>query len=228
MYAMIISGHYPKINEYDVSRNSVVSIFFNSEIDLQSINQNNIIVTDNLYKSVYGRVAWGTSNAGTPSGINNILTFTPESYYDANTTYNVFVSKYPDSVKSIDGAFVQESYRFAFTTGISSLSNNNPTYEEQLEMDLAAAIAREDWCEAARIQAILDGRANSCGCIISGIMPTLPDHLIVIDTYPKNMESDIPLENLKFIKLTFNDVMPSNSGIDYSSYINVTIKNVLE
>lgn len=227
MYEVIISGHYPNINESNVPRDISIDIFLNKEIDTLSIKSNNIIVTDYLYNPVKGIVGYKYSNTGTPSGIANILTFTPNTFLDPQTTYIVTVPKYPDSVKAIDDSFIQESYSYRFYTGINTISNTYPTYIEQLEMDLAAAIAREDWCEAARIQSILDGNTSSCGCPISGLQPQLPPYLLVTDTYPDNMQSNIYLDKLQFIKLTFNDIMPS-SGIDYSYYINVTSKNVLE
>ena len=227
MYNLVVSNHYPNINEINIPRDVTIDIYLNKEIDTKSIKQNNIIVTDYLYIPVKGEVSFKYTNSGTPSGIANILTFRPYTFLDPQTTYIVTIPKYPDSIKGIDSSFIQEAYSYRFSTGIISTSNTTPTYLEQLLMDLAAAIARQDWCEAARIQAIINGATNSCGIPISGIGPNLPESLIITNTYPINIESNIYLNKLQYIKLTFNDIMPS-SGIDYSYYIDVTSKNVLE
>jgi hypothetical protein len=227
MYEILVSGHYPPINGQNIARDVSIEIVLNKAIDTLTVKPNSVIVTDYLYHPVKGEVSWAYTNAGTPSGIPNILTFKPETFLDPETTYIVTIPKYPDSVRAIDDSFIQESYSYRFYTGINSTSNNQPTYSEQLEMDLAQAIANEDWCLAATIQAKLDGLQYACGIPISGAFPTLPDNLEIIDTYPKNIESNIYLDKLQFIKLTFNDIMPA-SGIDYSYYINVIAQNVLE
>jgi len=227
MYDLLVSGHYPNINEKDVERNATVQIYLNDVIDTTSVKYNNIVLVDNLYNPVRGTVGFEYTNKGTPSGVATILTFTPESYLDPETSYSVYVNKYPDSVKSINAGFIQDTYIYTFSTGIGTLDNTDPTYEEQLQLDLAAAIAREDWCEAARIQAILDGDDASCSIPIVVPETDIPDYLILSDTYPRHQDSDIPMANLRFIKLEFNDIMPA-SGIDYNSYISVITKNVLE
>jgi len=227
MYDMLVSGHYPAINEFNIPRDVTIQIYLNKEIDTTSVKYNNIIVTDYLYKPVKGDIGWQYTNNGTPSGIANILTFTPSTFFDPETTYFVTIPKYPDSVKAIDDSWLQQSYSYRFNTGVGNNTNNVPTTKELLEMELAAAIAREDWCTAAAITARLSGLTSACGIPLSGTLPDLPKNLILLSTYPKNMTSNIPLEELKFIKLTFNDIMPS-SGIDYSYYIDIITQDVLE
>lgn len=227
MYDMLVSGHYPAINQQNIPRDAYIEIVFNKTIDTTSVQQSNIIVTDYLYNPVKGEVSWKYSNAGTPSGVANILTFKADTFLDPETTYLVTVPKYPDSVRATDNSFMQEAYSFRFFTGINSQSNDTPTYTEQLEMDLAQAIADEDWCLAATIQAKIDGLQYACGYPISGLIPNLPTNLIVTNTTPKLLDSNIPLDKLPYIKLTFNDIMPA-SGIDYSYYISVVATNVLE
>jgi len=228
MYDYLVTGHYPAINEKDIPRNLTVQIYLDDVIDTTTVKYNNIVLVDNMYETVKGTVSFDYTNKGTPSGVATILTFTPETYLDPETTYSVFVNKYPDSVKSVNDKFLQDTYKFTFSTGIGVLDNTDPTIEEQWQLDLAAAIAREDWCEAARLQALIDGDDGSCG--IPDILDQsglLHDYLLLTTTYPKNKDSDIPLDKLRFIKLEFNDVMPA-SGIDYNSYISVVTKNVLE
>jgi len=227
MYNILVSGHYPQINGQNIFRDVTIKIVLDKVIDTKSVKNNNIIVTDYLYNPIKGVVGWEYTNAGTPSGIANILTFKPETYLDPETTYIVTLPKYPNSVRANDDSYLQESYSYKFYTGIGIQDNDAPTYLEQLEIDLAQAISNEDWCLAATIQAKIDGSTEACGIIISGITPDLPEFLQVNYNYPKDTESNISLEKLQFIKLTFNDIMPS-SGIDYSYYINVTSKNVLE
>jgi hypothetical protein len=227
MYDLLVTGHYPSINEKDIPRNATIEIYLNDTIDTTTVKYNNIVVVDNLYNTVKGHVGFDYTNKGTPSGVATILTFTPDAYLDPETSYSIYVNKYPDSVKSIHDKFLQDTYTYSFSTGIGVIDNTSPTYEEQLRLDLEAAIKREDWCEAARIQAILDGDSDTCG-IPSGIPDDLlPEYLILANTVPGHMDSDIPLDKLRFIKLQFNDIMPA-SGIDYNSYISVVTKNVLE
>ena len=231
MYELLISGHYPTINEKDVARDVTIKIFLNNEIYTPSIKSNNLIVTDYLYQPVKGLVTWAYTDPGTPSGIANILTFTPNTYLDPNTTYIVNVPKYPDSVRAVDDSYIQQTYSFRFYTGIHTTTNGDPTYYEQLVMDLEAAIARGDWCEAARIQSILNGSSTYCGIPVSGYNSgvIIPDYLMLINSNPANTNTDLDIEyKLRFIKLTFNDEMIPTSGFDYASFINVTTKNVLE
>ena len=226
MNELIVSGHYPAINETDVSRNDLIKIYLDDAIDSRSLSHQNIVVVDHLYNPVKGTMGVGYVNQGTPSGVPSILTFQPDNYLDPETTYNVHVNKFPDSVKSINNNYIQHTYSFKFSTGINISTGVIPP-NQQLELDLQAAIQREDWCEAARIQAIIDGDTSNCA-IPSGIPSgLLPDYLLVTGTNPNNMDSDIPLDKLRFIKLEFNDIMPV-TGIDYNSYISVMTKNVLE
>ena len=229
MYELIISGHIPNINEQNVIRNTTIQIFLNDEIDTTSISDNNIVVTDYLYNPVPGKIGWDYTNKGTMSGVANILTFTPDSFLDPETTYSVFVNKYPDSVKSVNDNFIQQTYKYVFYTGIE-ISGNPTDKLDQLEKDLQAAIARGDWCEVARISGILSGPGSECSIIPpSGITPPiLPDFLEVINHWPAHMQSNIPMDRLRFIKLEFNDIMRSNEVYDYSSFITVIEKGVLE
>lgn len=234
MYAIRISGHYPSINELNVPRNATIEIYLDKEIDVNSIKNTNVIVTDNMYRPVQGSVWFKTSNAGTLEGVNNILTFTPETYFDPETAYYVTVAKYPDSIKATDDSFIQESLRFKFNTGISTITEEDPSDNQKLKLDLEKAICEENWCEVARISAILnalDEDGNSCDLLPTptGIFPPviLPECLEVVHSQPEHMQSDIPLQDLRYVKLTFNDTMRC-SGVEYGAYINVTSKNVLE
>ena len=226
MFTILITGHTPTINERDIPRDVTIEVYLDKVIDSRSITQNNIIVTDHLYRPVKGVVGIKSTNPGTPEGAATILTFRPEVPLDPETTYNVTVSKFPDSVKALDGSYIQNGYVFSFSTGINFVGNDNPTVEEQLEADLETAVGQENWCTAAEIQAILDGEDSACGCPLpeSG---TLPDYLQVTNTYPNHMDSDIPLEELRFIRVSFNDMLVP-SGVDYAAYVHVTTQNVLE
>ena len=238
MYELLVSGHYPNINEKNVPRNATIKVILSDEIDVNSIKDTNLTVVDYVYNPVEGIVAFDYSDKGTPSSIANILTFTPKTYLDPETNYFVYVNKYPDSVKSVNDNFIQDTYKFIFTTGIQTIEDSDPTFEDLLRMDLEAAIAREDWCEAARISSLLDKEQNSCPIVPSGITPIdpidpinpidpEPEYLILSDSFPKNNASDVPLEKLRFIKLSFNDEMPDD-GVDYNSFITVMNKHVLE
>lgn len=227
MYSILVSGHYPAINQKDVARNVKIKIYLDSEIDQQSVKYSNLTVLDYLYNPVKGTVGWDYENPGTQSGVANVLTFQPDTYLDPETTYNVYVNKYPDSVKSVDDKWVQDTYTFTFFTGIDILEGQDPTAEEILEADLDQAVDNEDWCTAAELQAILDGEDNVCGSTIPESDIILPDNLELISTYPITTSSDIPLNQLRYVKLSFNDSMPA-SGIDYSDYITVNTKDVLE
>jgi len=229
MYDLLISSHSPTINEQDVNRNEIIKIYLNDEIDTSAIGNNNIVVTDYLYTPVAGVVGYEYTDSGTISGIANILTFTPDTFLDPETTYSVFVNKYPDSVKSINDNYIQQTYTYKFYTGIEIGEIVDPT--DQLEKDLAIAVAKGDWCEVARISALLSiQEKDSCGVIIPPglIPPVLDDDLMLLTHWPLHMQSNIPLDELRFIKLEFNDIMPSNSGVDYNNYISVTTKGVLE
>jgi len=227
MYELLVTGHTPNINEQDVDRNVPIQIYLDDVIDTTTVEYNNIVLVDNLYNTVRGTVGFDYTNKGTPSGVATILTFTPDTYLDPETSYSVFVNKYPDSVASISGNFIQDTYKFTFSTGITVIDNQDPTYEEQLQLDLDAAIIREDWAEAARLQAILDGDTDTDTDTDSDDSDTELEYLILNSTNPNNKDSDIPFDRLRFIKLEFNDSMPA-SGIDYNSYISVITKNVLE
>ena len=226
MYEILISGHYPNINEKDIVRNVSINIFLSDEINTTTITNNNLTVVDYLYNAVPGVVSYDYTNPGTIDSVANILTFKPDTYLDPETTYFVYVNKFPDSVQATNGNVLQDTYKYTFYTGIRIDENNTPSYEDLLRADLEKAIKERDWCEAARISAILNGESSECA-IPSGIIPPLDEFLILENTYPKNADSDIPLDRLRFIKLDFNDVMPA-SGIDYNSYISVITKGVLE
>jgi len=225
MAAILISGHYPSIQEQDIPRNPTIKIYLNKAINTSSVKKNNIIVTDYLYNPVAGTVGWDYINAGTPSGIPTILTFTPDSYLDPETTYTVTLPDYPDSVMAVDGSYIQQTYSYRFYTGTATTTNSTPTIIERWEMDLAAAVARQDYAEAARLQALINGTAS--GTIELPDTATVPSGLILLETYPVHQQSNIPFSELPFFKLSFNDTMPA-SGIDYNAYINVITKNVLE
>ena len=115
MAAILISGHYPSIFEQDVPRNPTIKIILDKAINTSTVKNNNIIVTDYLYEPVPGTVGWDYTNAGTPSGIANILTFTPDTFLDPETTYGVTLPTYPDSVMAVDGSYLDSKYSFKFS-----------------------------------------------------------------------------------------------------------------
>jgi hypothetical protein len=226
MYDLVVSEHYPSINQNNVYRDVTIEITFDKEIDTSLVNDNNIIVTDYIYTSVAGSVGWKYTDAGTPNGKAKILTFKANTFLDPETTYIVTIPKYPNSVMSTDGSFLQQNYTFRFNTGVGFVENSEPTTEEMLRADLAKAIANEDWNEAARINNILNH--NEIDGIIDDVIdqPLLSEYLVVNKTNPKNGDSDIPLDKLKFIKIKFNDIIPDD--IDYNGFVTVISKNVLE
>jgi len=226
MFSILITGHNPPINAKDVPLDTTIEIYLDKEIDLGSISQNNIVVTDQLYKPVPGVISHKTVDQGTPNGVNTILTFTPTGLYDIETTYNVTVSRYPDSVRALDSSFIQQLYKFTFMTGNTTSSIPTPTPDEQLKIDLQVAIDQQNWCEAGRIQAIIDGESEACDIPIPSGIPG-PEYLILTNHYPEHMQSNIPFDELRFIKLDFNDSF-KGLGVDFGSYITVTTKNVLE
>ncbi len=224
MYDLLVSGHYPVINQSGVARNEVIKIYFNDIINPASVKNTSLTVTDSLYNPVAGSVNYDYTDKFTSSGLLNVLTFTPNTYMDPSTTYYVYVNKYPDCVQSVNSGYIKDTYKYTFYTGIGTTGDEAPSYQEQLKLDLAAAVARQNWAEAARLQAIIDGGTSSSSGVALG---STPSALLLSSHYPTNMQSDIPMKKLRFIKLEFNDAMPS-SGIEYSRYISVVEKNVLE
>jgi len=229
--ALYISGHYPTIGAKDIPRNPTIKIYFDTELNTSSINYKVLTVHDNLYATVAGNLSYEYTYGGTPSGIANILTFTPTTLLDTSKEYAVYVHNDPDSVEGINGETLADTLKFKFTTGINTVENTDPTTLEQLEMDLSAAVAQSNWLEAARIQLLIDnggippetvGSETAEESVTDGIFD-----LRVHTTYPTNAASNIALDKLPFIRLKFTDNVYASS-IDMSDYIELTYKNVLE
>ncbi len=226
-----ISGHYPAINQEVIPRNPEIRVIFNKALRTSSIDYRTISVHDELYTTIPGTTGWDYTSRGTPSGITNILTFTPSIMLASNTRYKVYVHRKPDSVLSVEDDQLDISYTFSFITGSGSTEGQNLSREEQLELDLQRAIDLEDWTLAAEIQALLDGVDESgvlpVDPVISGQpVPEVITYLELTSTYPINGQGNVTLSDLKFIKLGFNDIVYT-SGVALERYISVIKRNVL-
>lgn len=226
-----ISGHYPSINQEGVPRDPIIRVIFNKALRTSSINYRTISVHDDLYSTIPGTAGYGYTNAGTSSGIANILTYTPSMILATNTRYTVYVHQSPNSVLSTTDDQLVDSYRFSFTTGSGDITGIPLTRLQQLQLDLERAVALEDWALAAAIQAIIDS-VDASGVIpedpiISGQpVPNVITNLNIESHYPISNGGNVSLDNLKFIKLTFNDIVYS-SGVAIDRYISVSKRNVL-
>tara|TARA_Y100000310_G_scaffold339988_1_gene434374 strand:+ start:792 stop:1490 length:699 start_codon:yes stop_codon:yes gene_type:complete len=232
MGLLFVSGHYPAISEHNVPRNPIIQVIFNEELVTSSIDYRVISLHDRLYSTIPGNPGIEYTNQGTTSGIANILTFTPSILLDANTRYNVYVNKKPDSVLSVTDEQLDDSYKFSFYTGSGTLEVTDPTPYEQLCIDIEHAIDIGDYEEAARLQAIKDGATESgvlpAPVVPSGVPPVEKvEELQVVSTYPTNEQPNVSLSNLKFVEIKFNDV-PVTSGISLDDYISIAYKGVLE
>jgi len=222
-----ITTHYPAINAKNIPRNVEIKVYFTKEITESSVDYRTISIHDKLYATAPGAVGLDYSDAGTSSGIPDILTFTPSILLDSYTTYSVFVHKSANSVVSVDGDNLSDTYKFSFTTGSGTIENVSPSTLEQLEIDLQHAIDIEDYATANEIQALIDSYVS--GVLPSGDIPA-PDtisYLDVYSTYPINEQANVSMNDLNFIKVQFNDV-PAVSGVAIGDYIDVIYKPVLE
>lgn len=222
--SLYVSGHYPPINGVNVPRNATIKVTFNTAFVTSSVNYRVISVHDQLYNSVPGTVSWDYTNQGTPSGICNILTFTPTILLDTNKEYSVYVHKEPDSVINRWNDQVQDTYKFSFITGSGTVQHTTPTSLEQLYIDRQHAIDIGDYEEAARIQNLIDQyEAGSLSGTIP--VPQVVVDLNTVSTYPINEQANV--EGLRFVKIDFNGAV-FNSGISMSDYISLSYRNVLE
>jgi len=236
MSTLRILSHTPLINQINVPRNPVIKVTFDRDLNKDSADYRVISVNDTDYVSVPGTINFEYVNSGTPSGIRSILTYTPAVLLTPQQKYNVFLYKTPDSILGEDGSFLTSDYMFSFTTGIELIDTNNVTYPtddiDRLKLLLDNALSSGNYDDAASI--IEDIRLIEAGgsLVPSGTLdvyvpPTSIGKLSIESTYPINGQSNVKLDKLKFIKLSFNDV-PQLSGIDPSSYVEVSYKNVLE
>jgi hypothetical protein len=227
MSDFFIHTHYPSINEKAIPRNVEIKIYLSKEINTQSIDYRTISVHDSLYATVPGTVAWDYSDAGSPSGQSDILTFAPTILLDSYKRYSVYVHKSPNSVVSTDGDELNDTFKFYFTTGSGTIDNLEPTTLEQLEIDLQHALDIEDYALAESIQSLIDTYVS--GVIPSGEVtaPSVYTYLDVDSTYPANEQANATLSELRFIQINFNDV-PNVSGVAVGDYIDLTCKDVLE
>ena len=229
--ALYISGHYPQIGAVDVPRNPVIKIYFNNPSNVSSINYKVLTVHDNLYATVPGILSYQYTDAGTPSGVPNILTFTPDAPLEASKEYAVYIHNDPDSVEDIYGFTLSDTIKFKFVTGITTLENSDPTPLEQLQIDLETAVANENWLEAARLQVLIDNggippETGGSETAEDGIEDGILD-IRIQSTTPSNGESNVPLSKLPYYRIKFTDNVYI-SGIDMSDYISLSYKNVLE
>jgi len=222
--ALYVSGHFPTINQQGVTRNPVVKVYFNKELHTSSVNYRTISMHDELYSTVPGTASWDYTQKGTPSGIANILTFTPSIYLASETEYSVYIAKQPDSVISLDDEQLTDFYKFSFVTGSGTTEYTDPSVTEQLEIDLQHAIDEENYTEAAGIQDLID--QYDAGSL-SGSLPEaeVVDPLNVNSTYPINEQTNV--SDMAFIEIEFNDTLAS-SGVAVGDYITVTKQNVLD
>jgi len=230
-----VTSHYPTINGIDIPRNATVLVYFDKELRSTSIDYRVISINDSDYVSVPGVVSTAYTNGGTISGVRNILTFTPSTVMSANTRYSVYVYKDADSPQAVDGSFLDQVYRFNFTTGVGVLTTSGVTEDvddtERLTILLNDAITDNDW---TRARVLLNQIALVEG---SGYIPPAPDpsddpvepevpvtEFAVTSTYPQNQQPNNI--GLKFIKINFNDT-PATSGIDMRDFVSVSYRNVL-
>lgn len=225
---LYVSGHYPVLNEQEVPRNITLKVFFNLEIQPESINYRVISLHDSMYASVPGNVGIDFTNKGTPEARSNVLTFTPTITLLPNRQYTLYVHKAPNSVVSkISNDQLKETFRFSFRTGTELLSDIPLSPLDQLKLDLEQAIQQGNFELAAQIQELINQYE-------SGEIPSDPDDpddpviikdLKLINTYPTNEQANVI--GLNYIKLEFNDAVQS-SGIALGRYIQVDPKPVLE
>ena len=230
-----VTSHYPAINELDVPRNATIEIYFDKELRSTSIDYRVISVNDEDYVSVPGQVGTAYTNGGTISGMRNVLTFTPSVVLPPNNRYSVYVYKDADSPQATDGSFLDDVYRFNFTTGVGVITISGVSDQtddtERLTILLNDAIASEDWPTA---QTLL----NQIALVEqSGYISPTPDisddppaeilpvtEFAVTSTFPQHQQPNN--KDLKYIRIDFNDV-PTTSGIDMRDFVSVSYENVL-
>ena len=222
-----ITTHYPTINAVNIPRNVEVKVYFTKEIEASSVDYRVISVHDSLYSTVPGTTALDQSDGGTSSGVSDILTFAPTILLDSYTKYSVYVHKTSNSVVSVDGDNLTDTYKFQFTTGSGTIENTYPSTIDQLEIDLEHALDIEDYALANELQGIINSYES--GVLPSGEVtaPSTISYLDVESTYPANEQANVYMDKLSFIKIKFNDV-PDVSGAAIGDYIDVTYKSALE
>jgi len=222
-----IRSHYPAINETNIPRNAEIKIYLTKEIKSSSLDYRTISVHDSLYASVPGTIDLDYSDRGTSSGIADVLTFTPSILLESYNTYSVFIHKSPNSIISVDGDSLIDTYKFQFITGSGTIENLAPSTLEQLAIDLQHAIDIENYTLAAELQSYIDSYAS--GVLPSGDVtaPDTLDYLNIESIYPSNEKANVNLSKLPFIQIQFNDV-PNVSGVAIGDYIDVVYKEVLE
>lgn len=112
--ALTITGHYPSINATGVFRNEPIRVYFNKPIVPQSLTWDTYSIQDkDSFTTVIGNVGveWNVSGKVTE------IVFVPSLALTANNEYSVYVFGSPNSVISLDGEQLAETYSFNFITG---------------------------------------------------------------------------------------------------------------
>ncbi len=226
MSGFYIYDHYPSINEIDVPRNPTIKVYFNQALALATIDYKVISIHDSLYASVPGTASQGYTDAGTPSGVANVLKFTPTVLLNADSKYSVFIHKGSNSVLSSDNDALTDTYKFTFFTGSGTVAISDPTALEQLEIDLEYALDIENYALADELQELID--VYGSGVLPSGLVeaPVATETLKIEGTYPDDKQANVQLTDLKFIKIELNDA-PDISGVAMNDYINIEYRKVL-
>ena len=121
--ALRVIDHYPNINDVDVYRNIHVKAQFNKAINPQSLDYSHFSVHEkNTYTTVPGElgIEYNTSGQAVYAVFQPLINFT------ANTKYQVYLHKAPNSVISSDNEQLESTYSWEFTTGADILSGNMP------------------------------------------------------------------------------------------------------
>jgi len=227
---MRIVHHIPSINQLDVARNLKIEVHFDEPLDKNTLTYTAASLNDQDYKVIEGQLRIEYSKEGVYEGIPNILSFTPKSALDPNFVYTFFVYRNTDGLRSTDGSFLEATYKFKFTTGITILDDVSVPYEEndieRIKYLINDAISKSDYDEASRL-------IEQLNIVLSGqeIPPpvdliSLNEKINIISTDPMNEQPNVDVHT-KFIRISFDDI-PDIAGYDLGSVISVSYKNVLE
>lgn len=88
----------------NVSRDAVISVVFNKDIDERTISGDSFYLTDSGGNRVPGTIEYLAANRR--------LTFTSENYYEIGETYSVYLTT---AIKSTDSINLAREYIFNFT-----------------------------------------------------------------------------------------------------------------
>ena len=100
-----VTNTYPQNGEIFVDRNEPVQMYFNSYMDLSSVQN-----AFTIHPAINGSFQRGTKHS---TSTKNAITFTPGSNYQKNTKYTVTISI---AAKDFHGTALMEPYTFTFVT----------------------------------------------------------------------------------------------------------------